>query len=342
MNIQKYEHKGLSGLANLGNTCFINATLQVLSHTYELNEFLQTKTYQPKLNNICDSAMLIEWDSLRDLLWRENCVVSPNKFIQTLHKVAHIKKRELFTGFEQNDASEFLLFLIDCFHNALSREINIHISGSPQNEMDQLAVKCFEMIKQYYSKDYSEIWNLFYGVHVSEISKKSDNSVLSIQPEPFFIINLPIPPEHKSPSLIDCFDCYVKGETIEQFQHDSIDTPVDICKKIMFWSFPTILVIDLKRFNGGLKKNQNQVHFPMDDLDLSPYVIGYNKQHFKYELYGVCNHSGGLLGGHYTSFIKNANGKWYHCNDTSVTEVQSIDSIVSPKAYVLFYRKKKF
>lgn len=342
IQIDIYKHKGLSGLTNLGNTCFINATLQVLSHTYELNEFLQSKSYLPKLNNICDSAMLVEWDSLRELLWRENCIISPNKFIRTLHKVAHMKKRELFTGFEQNDASEFLLFLIDCFHNALSREININISGSPENEMDQLAVKCFEMIKQYYSKDYSEIWNLFYGVHVSEISKKEDNSVLSIQPEPFFIINLPIPPEHKSPSLIDCFDLYVKGETIEQFQHETIENPIDICKKIMFWSFPTILVIDLKRFNGGLKKNQIQVHFPIENLDLSPYVVGYNKQHFKYDLYGVCNHSGGLLGGHYTSFIKNANGLWYHCNDTSVTEVKSIDSIVSPKAYVLFYRKKNF
>jgi ubiquitin C-terminal hydrolase len=47
-----------------------------------------------------------------------------------------------------------------------------------------------------------------------------------------------------------------------------------------------------------------------------------------------------VFGGHYTSYVKNANGKWYHFNDTSVVEVSSVEAMVSAKAYVLFYRKK--
>ena len=88
-------------------------------------------------------------------------------------------------------------------------------------------------------------------------------------------------------------------------------------------------------------KNQIFITFPLDNLDLSSYVIGYKSESYQYELYGVCNHSGGVMGGHYTAYVKNANGKWYHFNDTSVTEVGIVESIISPKAYVLFYRKKQ-
>ena len=340
MDITKYENKGLSGLANLGNTCFINSCIQILSHTYELNSFLDNESYKTKLKNKYDSALLLEWDNLRKILWDENCVVSPGKFIKTIQKVARSKKMDIFTGYSQNDVSEFLLFLIDCFHTSLSREIKITISGKPENDTDQLAIKCFEMIKNTYSKEYSEIWNLFYAVNVSELSRVDNGKILRINPEPFFMVDLPIPPNNKSPSLIDCFNYYVDGEIIENFKDDETNETINIKKRILFWSFPNILAIDLKRFNDRFQKNQIYVNFPLDDLDLSPYIIGYKKDNYKYELYGVCNHSGSTMGGHYTSYVKNANGKWYHYNDTLVSEVGVNNSIVSPKAYVLFYRKK--
>ena len=37
---EKYKDKGLTGLANVGNSCYINSCMQLLSHTYELNDFL--------------------------------------------------------------------------------------------------------------------------------------------------------------------------------------------------------------------------------------------------------------------------------------------------------------
>ena len=167
MNIETYKDKGLSGLANLGNTCFINSCMQILSHTYELNSFLEQETYKKRLKNKGESALLIEWDNLRKIMWDKNCIISPGKFLKTVQKIAGMKKIEMFTGYSQNDLPEFLLFIIDCFHTSLSREIKMTMSGTVENETDKIAVKCFGMIQNMYSKEYSEIWNLFYAVHVS-------------------------------------------------------------------------------------------------------------------------------------------------------------------------------
>jgi ubiquitin carboxyl-terminal hydrolase 8 len=347
MNFNKYNNKGLSGLANLGNTCFLNSCMQVISHTYELNQFLDLETYKRRLKNKYDSALLIEWDELRKVLWKDNCVVSPVKFVKTVQKLAEIKDKDIFTGYEQNDLPEFLIFVIDCFHNALSREVNMNIQGTVENDRDKIALLCFEKIKQMYSKDYSEIWNIFYGTQVSQLVTVEKRILMSMTPEPFFILNLPIPQNTKIPTLLDCFDLYVEGEILDGDNcvlNENTGIKEAAVKNLIFWSLPTILVIDIKRFNSANRKNQILVDFPLTNLNLSKYVIGYNKESYIYDLYGVCNHGGSVLGGHYTSFVKNANGKWYHYNDTSVSEISEqvqTQQIVSSKAYCFFYRKRE-
>ena len=343
-----YKDKGLSGLANIGNTCYINSLLQILSHTYELNDFLNLQTYKKRLNKKADSVLLIEWDNLRQMLWQENCIISPGKFVSTIHQIAKHKKMELFTGYAQNDLPEFLLFMIDCFHNSLSRHVDMTIDGSIKSNTDKIAVQCFEMTKRMFSKEYSEIWQMFYGIHVSQIisiDELTDESgkVLSSSQEPFCIINLSIPQDNKNPSLLDCFDLYVEGEKLEgenAWYNEATNEKQSVYKKIIYWSLPEILIIDIKRFNNKNNKNQMLITFPLENLDLSKYVIGYKRESYIYDLYGICNHSGSVSGGHYTSFVKNANGKWYHFNDTSVVEVVNQGYLISPKAYCLFYRKK--
>jgi len=357
MSFEKYKDKGLSGLTNIGNTCFLNAIMQVISHTYELNNYLDLKTYKKHLNNKYDSALLIEWDELRSLLWKENCVVSPYKFVSTVHKLAELKGLDMFTGFNQNDLPEFLIFLIDCFHTALSREVKLTITGKVCNETDKMALTCFEHIKQIYEKDYSEIWKIFYGIHVSLLEKVSNGDKISTVPEPFFIINLPIPTAIENPTLIDCFNLYVEGEILDGdncFTLDDTKEKIEVKKTIMFWSFPDILVIDIKRYETNnlinkytnnnkfvSRKKQIMIDFPLENLNLSQYVLGYNKETYVYDLYGVCNHMGSANLGHYTSFVKNANNKWYHYNDNRVAEVTDVRQIISPNAYCFFYRKRK-
>ena len=339
----KYKDKGLTGLANLGNTCFLNSTLQCLSHTYELNHFLDKDKdgYKERMNRVPESLILYEWDKLRKLMWSENCVIQPGGFLQAVQRVARIKDLALFTGYLQNDAEEFLRFIIDCFHSSLKREVKMSISGSAKSNQDKTAVECYKMMQNMYRKEYSEFIKIFYGIHVSKVqSLESDYN--NITPEPFFNLQIEI---GLIKTLEGCLDKYTAEETLEHkidVSNDNEEKKLESAKKkIQFWNLPDILVITLKRFDNRQRKNKVFIDFPLENLNMSKYVIGYDKESYVYDLYGVCNHSGGTRGGHYTAFIKNANNKWYLFNDTSVTEISDKNKIKSTQAYCFFYRKKK-
>ena len=110
----------------------------------------------------------------------------------------------------------------------------------------------------------------------------------------------------------------------------------NVYKCIKFWSFPDILIINLKRFNKKMNKNRIFVDFPLEDFDLSKYVVGYNKQSYIYDLYAICNHSGNVMGGHYTASIKGKDGKWFLYNDTHITEINKSNQLKNEKGILLF------
>lgn len=62
--------------------------------------------------------------------------------------------------------------------------------------------------------------------------------------------------------------------------------------------------------NIYLEKRQMILFIFNRGLDLSPYTkTGANESPPIYDLYGVVNHYGGILGGHYTSFVRTPDAK---------------------------------
>jgi ubiquitin C-terminal hydrolase len=341
----KNKLKGLTGLTNLGNTCYINSCIQILSHTHELNMVLN-HNYKKKINHekIHDYTILIEWDNLRKLMWSQNCIISPGRFIKQLQTISIHKNREEFSDFSQNDSSEFFLFLIDCFHTSIAREVNVDISGTPKNDKDNLAIICFNKMKEIFKTEYSEIFEIFYGLQISQIislEPDTHGNIINNTPEQFMILNLPIP-NIKLPSLLDCLNLYVEGEILEgenSWYNEKTQLKQSIQKKLIFWSLPKILVIDIKRFNPiNFNKNQIFISFPLTELDLNDYTIGYQNNNI-YDLYAIINHHGITHGGHYYSFIKNEN-KWFCFNDTNVSEITDLNQLFTPFAYCFFYRRR--
>jgi ubiquitin C-terminal hydrolase len=335
---EAYKYKGLSGLANMGNTCYVNACLQMLSHTYEFNDFLSKNggEYRSRLNHKVDSVLLNEWDKLRTMMWSDNCISSPGGCVSSMQKIANLKNMDLFSGFQQNDVAEFIGFLLDCFHTALAREVDMKVRGVARNATDRAAQECYQMMASMYKKQYSEVLNVFYGVHVSIIEPLHSAPTtptlipmaLSTKPEPFCILNLSIPQKTASTpvTLFDCLDHHCAPEVLSgenAWFNEATGKKQDVQKRLSFWSLPNVLIVVLKRFDmnarGYVRKIQVPVDVPCNRADFSKYVHGYNPASYVYDLFGVCNHHGGsAMGGHYTATIKTANGKWYACNDTLV------------------------
>tara|TARA_B100000795_G_scaffold269656_1_gene259803 strand:- start:1239 stop:2276 length:1038 start_codon:yes stop_codon:yes gene_type:complete len=332
--------KGKTGLDNLGNTCFMNSTLQCLSHTGILNNFLDTKTYKRRLNKVSDSLILHEWDKLRNLMWSEDCIISPGGFFQSIRKVAKLKDRVIFTGFAQNDLTEFLNFIIDCFHESIKREVEMDITGNVKTKKDKLAINCYEMYIRMYSKEYSEILNIFYGIHVSKLSFE-DGSHQSSSPEPFFNLSLPIP-DKPNVTLLDCFDEYTKEELMDNDNkviNEKTGKKENCKKQLLFFTFPEVLIIILKRFDNNGRKKNVLVDIPLANLNLEKYMNGYKETNTAFELYGVCNHMGTAMGGHYNAYVKVEDEGWHLFNDRDVELYTG--NVISKNSYCLFYRKKK-
>lgn len=329
------EDKGLTGLANVGNTCYLNSCVQILSNTYELDHCLVSHD-ETKV----DSLILIEWNSLRKLMWSKNCVIAPNRFVGAVQKVASLKNREHFVSFDQNDTHEFWMFLIECLHNSLARKVDMRVRGKALTPTDKLAKACFNKMKEVYSGDYSEVVDLFYGLEVTSIRKPADNAMLSFMPEPFSVISLPIPTK-RPVTLYDCFDAYCADEEMKgenAWFNDETNAKEDVLRGVKFWSLPKVLVLNLNRWNMYGRKVNTLVDTPLDDVDLCKYVDGYDAAQSVYSLYGVCNHIGGSGGGHYTARVRNANGEWYEYNDTRVTKIRK-NKVISGSSYCLFFRR---
>ncbi|KAL7116109.1 hypothetical protein ACP275_04G223100 [Erythranthe tilingii] len=111
---------GLTGLQNLGNTCFMNSAIQCLAHTPKLVDYF-LGDYRREINPDNPLGMKGEiassFGDLMKKLWAPGATpLAPRTFKL---KLAHFAPQ--FSGFNQHDSQEVLAFLLDGLHEDLNR-----------------------------------------------------------------------------------------------------------------------------------------------------------------------------------------------------------------------------
>jgi ubiquitin carboxyl-terminal hydrolase 8 len=332
----KYESRGLSGLINLGNKCFMNSILQCLSNSLQLTDYFLSKKFIEESKDYNNRRkpeyhIVSSYVNLLENIWESNQLLKPKSFVENISKF--IKK---YYNLTQQDSHECLMYVLDLLHKGLSYELNILIQGEVLNKQDQLMKESLETWKKHYEKSHSYIVDVFNGMFYNKISCSSCEFTENIF-EPYNCISLDC-----QSNLIQCLDnSFIENEIVQSWKCDKCNN-YGCIKDTKLWTLPNTIIIHLKRFTTDGKKNNSHIDFPLEDLNLTKYISTdkNDKNHYIYSLYAINYHSGTANSGHYWSACKNLNNNWYLFNDGNVSKFHNINDLLTKDAYILFYHRK--
>lgn len=183
--------RGLTGLQNLGNTCFMNSGIQCLSNTAKLTEYILSDQYRQKINPSnrigTKGRIVTAYAELIREMWKgSSSSVSPWGLKKALGSFA-----SQFVGFSQQDSQELLSFLIDGIHEDLNQALKpnpkeIADKGLPEREIAKL------WWEKHLERNQSIIVDLLHGQYRSEVRCKECNNT-SLAFDPFLMLTLPVP-----------------------------------------------------------------------------------------------------------------------------------------------------
>lgn len=182
-----------SGLGSMGNTCFMNSTLQCLAHTEPLKRYFLSGEYRQDLNRSnplgTGGDLATEFSALLGEMWTgDKPVVYPRQFKVTLGKHA-----EQFVGYDQHDSQELATYLLDALHEDCNRVTQKPYFEKPEqgpNETDEEAAdKAWNL---HLSRDDSRVLDNFMGQVKSRL-ECPDCSRVSTTFDPFMFLSVPVP-----------------------------------------------------------------------------------------------------------------------------------------------------
>ncbi|CAL4884773.1 unnamed protein product [Urochloa decumbens] len=311
-----------AGLSNMGNTCFLNATLQCITHTVPLFLKLRSTDHSTPCSHdkdgFCSFCALKE--HVNESIRRSGSVIMPAKFRDNLRKLSSD-----FRPGQQEDAHEFLRCLLDNLHKCTVDPMSKGKGSSFDEE---------SIVKEIFGGQLKSQLSCCECGHSSETF------------EPFLDLSLEI---DQADHLVDALESFTKveqiGDSEDKLTCERCNAQVCKNKQLTLHRAPDVIAFHLKRFTtlaNSVEKIDKHVAYP-PEIDLKPFHSNPDSAgELKYDLYGVVEHSGLPNYGHYVCSIRSSPTTWYLMNDSHVDSITDA-SALNQEAYILFYvRQAKF
>lgn len=322
--------KGVVGIQNMGNTCYSNSTLQLIRACPEWNAFCLTQDFTEQLKHLSQDnsykRILLAYQDILKSLWSayKPAYIRPLGFISEVRKAVKDTVYEMFGLPIPNDSHEYLVYLLDCFHEAIKIETTFEEKHIPDNISDneKMVIMADNGWNKFISKNNSEIVRRFFGMIRKTIhcTKCKNNSY---QWEVFNSLKVPC----EGQTFKDWIKNEVKDSEVEGRQCENCTklTPGNDkhTAKIYshIWKLPDSLFITLRRFNWDRRKNMIICPYEGENITFTEFFALESNDPsrlWSYELRGVSDHHGSHMGGHYTAQFKHPNsGEWWLFDDES-------------------------
>ncbi|XP_071897494.1 ubiquitin carboxyl-terminal hydrolase 42-like isoform X2 [Anas platyrhynchos] len=301
------------GLYNLGNTCFLNATLQCLTYTPPLANYMLSLEHGQSCREQDFCMMCTMETHINQALRCTVDAIEPTHVISNLSRIG-----QHFRFGSQEDAHEFLRYTVDAMQEAC-------LNGS--TELDR-------------SSQATTIIHQIFGGFLRSRVKCLNCKAVSDTYEAFLDIALDI---KAVSSVTRALELFVKPEELggeNCYKCSECKKMVPASKRFTIHRSSKVLTISLKRFadfTGG--KINKEVKYP-EYLDLRAYMSQSMGEPVLYALYAVLVHHGvSCHSGHYICYVKAGNGLWYQMNDAKVVRTD-IKRVLGQQAYILFYIRR--